>query len=803
MSRVSSKSSLSPSATSGSSAIDLGKDNGVNLGEKTQTSVSTGGIGVTREVANIGGMSVTGGVAVEVSPIRLDISGNVDYDDPTKNSVSIGAGAEVPGGLLGVSGGVTINTSTGAIEEVSIGGEVAAFGVNVSADSDGNIGFEFTFQIPFTPIEISLGFGSPKRTPLPSPLPPSSSSPNDGSFKSGEVPPFNPKCYYSVSILCLGPGTEFIDCIGYGSNESSQGFSFKSSRPAPGVYGSFGKRTKHPWRNYYVYQIDMFPDPPVGFVEIRQLGGSRPVVKGDLIKGAGPWYKDDAPKLGTNVTTYGAAYYSDYWTSYHNLNAEQATVFCATFMNQWPMRRWADYRIKIDQRCPGDPDWMVVAPTDLFLSLPSPPFPNPPPRKEKMDDCCRDVLKLLRQIRIYEQETMLLLGRPLASNGDLIPLPANAKYFGEEIERIKTPIKDIKKPEKEKIKFNNFYELQMYLLKQQINLDVGVDPQSFVAPSGKVQNPEYERDSEQSLENSNQPETDKLGNQRELELGKDIKINSLSQQQQYLFEALKRIEYLFPYGELSDAKFDKSLIIPGAVGEIKIHNLIHFQEFFAQYLNATLGDPKIPIKIEDNNALKEGKQEAIFRHFSIAQMIRELYKITLESGDDINAIMETGIRDFRTNLANRIQIVQIAEMAQALIEDTGMLESQEFIPLRFDGDPYAGKWKAGMGFEPDADLDSNEEKATEKLMRATLKNFETQVKVIRRDKRENADIRDLLIQIAEMFIRSTSIPATKEGIEKALAAAKFKTQVDMALTRSQVKRAAAASRSRTKKRKKT
>lgn len=252
-----------------------------------------------------------------------------------------------------------------------------------------------------------------------------------------------------------------------------------------------------------------------------------------------------------------------------------------------------------------------------------------------------------------------------------------------------------------------------------------------------------------------------------------------------------------------DAKFDKSLIIPGASGELKIHNLIHFQEFFAQYLNATLGDQKIPIKVEDNNALKAGKQEAIFRHFSIAQMIRELYKLTLESGDDINAIMERGIRNFRTGLANRIQIVQIAEAVQALIEDTGMLESQEFIPVKLDGDPYAGKWKPGMGFEPDADLDSNEEAATEKLMRATLQNFQAQVKVIRRDKRENSDIRDLLIQIAEMFIRQYSIPATKEGVEKALAAARFKTQVDMALTRSQVKRAAAASRARTKKRKKT
>jgi hypothetical protein len=448
--------------------------------------------------------------------------------------------------------------------------------------------------------------------------------------------------------------------------------------------------------------------------------------------------------------------------------------------------------------CPTSP-----TPTPTPTPTPSPtPFPNPPPRKRNMDACCRDTIKMLREIRRFEQETMILLGRPLDSKGNLIPLPPNSKYFGEEIERIKTPIENIKDPEKEKIKFNNFYELQMYLLGQQINLDVGIDPQSFVPPSGMVQNPEYIRDSEKSLESNTQPQEDNFANKRQLEIGVDFKINSLSEQQQYIFEALKRLEYLFPYGELTDAKFDRSLIIPGATGEIKVHNLIHFQEFFAQYLNATLGDPKIPIKIEDNNSLKEGKQEAIFRHFTIAQMIRELYKITLESGDDINAIMETGIRNFRTNLANRIQIVQIAEMTQALVEDTGMLESQDFIPLRLEGDPYAGKWKAGMGFESDADLDKNEEAATEKLMRATLNNFEAQVKVIRRDKRENSDIRDLLIQIAEMFIRSTAIPATKEGIEKALAVARFKTQVDMALTRSQVKRAAAASRSRTKKRKK-
>ena len=444
-------------------------------------------------------------------------------------------------------------------------------------------------------------------------------------------------------------------------------------------------------------------------------------------------------------------------------------------------------------------DYYTVSPTTRAKCFPSPspspspcPTYNPPPRKKMNNECCKI-------LALYHQEQLRLMGRPLGPQGQLIPIPSGT-YFNKEIERIQTPIENIQEPVKEKIKFNNFYELLMYGLNQQINLDIGIDPQSFVPPTGKLQNPEYQRDSEESLKENTQPNTDKAGNKRELEIGNQVKINSLSQQQQYIFEALRRWEYLFPSGELFDAKFKKSLIIPGAEGELKIHNLIHFSEFLVQYLNATLGNPKIPIKIEDTNAIKEGKQSATFNHFSISHMIREMYKLILESGDDINAIMETGIRDFRTNLANRIQIVQIAEMCQALIQDTGMLESQEFIPIKLDGDPYAGKWKAGMGFEPDADLDSNEEKATEKLMKATLKNFQAQVKVIRRDGRENADIRDLLLQLAEMFTRSTSIPATKEGIEKALAAAKFKVKVDNALSRTQVKRAAAAKLSRTKKR---
>jgi len=62
MSRVSQKSPLSPSVSGGSGGIDLGKDGGgvdIDMGGKVQPSVTTGGIGISQEVTNIGGVTVT------------------------------------------------------------------------------------------------------------------------------------------------------------------------------------------------------------------------------------------------------------------------------------------------------------------------------------------------------------------------------------------------------------------------------------------------------------------------------------------------------------------------------------------------------------------------------------------------------------------------------------------------------------------------------------------------------------------------------------------------------------------------
>jgi hypothetical protein len=60
---------------------------------------------------------VSGGVSVDITPVDFGISVN-------EGTVSIATGAEIPGGLLGVSGGIEIDTNTGQVVGGSLGGEI-------------------------------------------------------------------------------------------------------------------------------------------------------------------------------------------------------------------------------------------------------------------------------------------------------------------------------------------------------------------------------------------------------------------------------------------------------------------------------------------------------------------------------------------------------------------------------------------------------------------------------------------------------------------------------------------------------
>ena len=396
------------------------------------------------------------------------------------------------------------------------------------------------------------------------------------------------------------------------------------------------------------------------------------------------------------------------------------------------------------------------------------------------------------------------MGRPLGTNGELIPIPRSG-FFGEEIERIETPLNPNNPNKKIKIKFSNFYDLIKYCLQQQINLDTALDPQSYKPPKGKLQNPEYERDSEKSLLTNEQPDTDKKGKKRELVIGKDVHINSFLVEQQYSFQVVRRLEYLFPAGEMADSEIDKSLLIPGQKGNIKIHNLIHFLEVLTQYINATLGNPREEITVRDVNPAIPGDQGDTVKALSISELLRELMKFQMDTAGDVDALQGISLRNFRTSLANRVDLIQIGEQVEALFEDSGMLEEQQYIKVHLEGDPYAGQWKEGKGFEPNPKLDENTEEATEEVLSKTAKNFTMKVKVSRRSPKEKTDMRDLVRGLAEFVQRLFSVPVggeTGEAVGKLIENAKFKVKTDLALIRGSLEQAATASRNRTRKRKK-
>ena len=388
-----------------------------------------------------------------------------------------------------------------------------------------------------------------------------------------------------------------------------------------------------------------------------------------------------------------------------------------------------------------------------------------------------------------------------------MPITNTPGLLGEKIKRIETPIKDGKNPKEIEISFPTIYQMLAYALKQANDLDAALDPKSYKIPSGYIPNPEYSRDSEHSLKNNDQPNKDKSGNDRELEINENekAKMGGFLEQQQYMFNAIKRLEYLFPFGELSDALIAKDLLIPGAEGDIKIHNMVMAYELQMQYLNATLGNPREALTIKDANPALAGDQPVEVKALTLSDWMRQVIKFQVDTGGDVDASVNLSLRIFRTVMANRLDAVKTAEAVQALFEDTGMIEKQEWVEVHLEGDPYAGQWTRGEGFKSNPNLEKKTEEATEKVLRETLNPTEQKVKVSRRSKDEKTDMRDLLRGLADFIQRLLSVPSAGDAaksIDKLIESAKFKVQTDMALIRQNVTQAATASRSRTKKRKK-
>ncbi|MFM6209067.1 MAG: hypothetical protein ACKPEN_15950, partial [Planktothrix sp.] len=286
---------------------------------------------------------------------------------------------------------------------------------------------------------------------------------------------------------------------------------------------------------------------------------------------------------------------------------------------------------------------------------------------------------------------------------------------------------------------------------------------------------------------------------------KKLKIETYLDLFRYFLESQIRLEMLFPIAQIRDSKISKRLIYPKAKGEIKINDLIQFQELLLLYINKTLGDPSGSVIIKDADPTKEGDQPITIENFDISDMLRKLIRFSVDINSDIDLANNFGKRTLYQLLSVMQVLVKNHEMTEAIFEDLGMQEEQSFIPVKFFADPYAGAWKSGEGFDPNKVRIENSEKAIEENLEAFLQEKEVEVKVSRRAKTETSDLRDLLAQIgryAAELAAQGKIPNTPEAIQQAIDKARFELQTESALRRTDIRQASAAGRARTKRNKK-
>ncbi|UNU21435.1 hypothetical protein D0A34_23620 [Microcoleus vaginatus PCC 9802] len=786
-SRVSRKSGLSPSATRGASGIDLGKDSGVDMGRKARPSATSGGIGVTQEVANIGGVSVTGGVSVDVSPLAVNVSGETNAEDPNKNSISISGSAEVPGGFLGVGGGVKINTNTGEVIGGSIGGEIGGLGINVSS-SEGDVGVEFTLQIPFTPVEISLGFGFPKKEEPTTPISPTPSIPGIA-FSHDQIVPLleDNKCYHLVILWHTASLAIYTwDIV----HKNALKFISQSSPSSP--YGG-GNWTQQTPLFYASYQEIPYSRTPafIDYHEPPDPNGSRDPFSANYNKFSANFKAwgvlDGGPQI---ILSSQSFQYFDRLLAPFMLTGTGAYLKNHIANTRPANQIWdiSAYEIPCS-RNNTDP----TLPKRIVPLSPSPiPFPNPPPRRQNVDECCRDSVRMLRRIHKHLGVSPIPGMEPLeefagvktkgeAFQGDKMAFP---------FEVPKRWIDPVFAKRNERITVRNLSELLLVIGAQNERLE-------RVLGTG-----EFLKDSQEQLRQS---ETGTLRwlTQRVTGLAGDdftypdpndfwfntddgiinekkVEVKSFADGFRYLIESQNRLERILPVAEIKNSTIPARWVYPGKKGQLRVGNLIHLVEYMFRADDRARGfwPQKITIKAA-NPAIKDDKPIVTEVH-SQADMLRIILQQLLDVEGDGDMGSNYDLRRTYLDIMAFQMLAKNTKYVQAITEYLGFDITEEVSKIPIPFDPFAGQdrsvieqwWiKYGFGEAKTNFPTKNTESEIEQLSAGLLQNSELEVSTIKFGsidaKKDPKTLKEALIEILKHSSASAAA-VTEVATESAL-----------------------------------
>jgi hypothetical protein len=798
------------------------------MGRKTQPSVTSGGVGISREVANIGGVSVTGGVSVEVSPIDLGIN----YD-PTENSVSVAAGAEVPGGLLGVSGGVTVDIDTGEITGGRAGVEGLGLGVNISVSKDGGLRLGITLQIPFTPIEIELGFGfPPEKPPEEEPYTTPPFSPEIEKLlepKKPKLPPYddpaNPPGWDPAppmpptpplsdrNKICKMVVTVYSDRNSrywnlYGSRQAAEGASYRGR--ASVKYDDNGKLVGGgvaSWINTYYWETDSRIFDGVSVPPINQKYDSTPPLSLPPPATYFPWnsnvYPYDINKqpfvrrqlAGYEVWEYWGVEYSIYddIRKQTYIRAAVPKTYERSSAAWWFWFSFSpSYQIySIEAHwCPKKP------------GFDSPPFPNPPPRKRNMDECCRESTKLLRLLvrhagaeRSSTQETLPNGVKAVGSSQDGIrqayPFIVRKRWV------------DPNAKENEGIPILNDRQLALVLggMIERLERVLGT-AEFYKDPDNKLRQSEGNLTSWLTGKNKDFKYPDPNDFWMNTDDGvineKLLEVRSIADGLRYQIEALNRLERILPIAELKDSSIPKRWISPGAKGQERVGNLIHLIELMIRADDRQRGYWPVKVKVKDADPAIKGDQPVSLEFHSQADVFRELFQYLIDMEGDGDLTSNFALRSAFQQCQIHQLTVKNNSMLDAIVEylDFKVKQTKTVVPMPFD--PFAGVDRSaaavilqglglmeGVGLTPN--IDSNKEADIEALAPNVLRNTHIDVDII--ECNESKTLNEALLELlkhSSAASAAVSERVSESAIDRVIEGAGLAQQLTSFLTRRDV-----------------
>jgi hypothetical protein len=786
MSRVSQKARLSSSITKGSNAIDLGSNSGVDVGRKAQPSVTAGGIGVTQEVANVGGMSVSLGGNVDITPIDFGIN----YD-ATQETVSIATGAEIPGGLLGLSGGIEIDLNTGEVIGGSIGGEVGGLGINVSNSRKGGLGIEFTLQIPGTPIELSLGFGFPPTptpgTPTPTPGTPTPTpgtpTPTPGTpggdidFTRPVLPPARPGIRCTVVYFLQSKNT-FI-------SSSNSNLNYYFERANSGSYEPNGRTYTFTSRT------------------TERRGNQSPVTTTTTGSGTSFWRSGSTTDY---ISSAGPSGLSGSEIEVYRMLA--GTYYTRTLAYPWGVETYViTYTIVYSDCSVGATPTPTPAPTPT-PPIPSSPFPNPPPRKVNMDLCCQESIKLQRLIvrhlgaeRTTPTEDLPEGVTAIGSNQDGI----NQAYpFSVKKQWLNPTAR-----EDEKIKILNDRQLALVLggMIERLERTLGT-AEFYKDPDKKLRQSESNMLSWLTGENKDfrypDPNDFWANSDDGIINEKTLEVRSIADGIRYQIEAINRLERILPIAELKDSSIPARWIYPNGKGQLRVGNLIHLCEYMIRKSDKDMGYWPQKITIKAANPAIEDDEPITSDIHSVADMLRVMMQQILDVEGDGDMGSNYDLRRTYLDVMAFQLLAKNNKYLQAITEYLSfeMIEEVSKIPIPFD--PFAGqdrsvieKWWQQFGFGSKETLKlptKNTESEIEKLSEGLLQNSEIEVNTIKfgtlDEKKDPKTLKESLIEILKHSSASAAAVtevASEGALERIVDAAQLAQKLTSFLMRRDIR----------------